>query len=207
MCLSVPRWRRPDSEWEPLHDSTGPSLRHPHPRRQSRIHAVAVLSLALGIGANTAIFSLLNSVLLSTLPVRNPQELVMLTDPRASGRLGRHGGRRAVARHLPGVPAAPGADSTFASLMASESSLTARPRRASTAASPRSSRCASSRRRTSPTLGVPASSGRTFDARAGAAAGDRRRRRSSATTSGSAASADAPTCSAGRSPFAAAPSR
>ena len=47
--------------------------------------AVAVLSLALGIGANTAIFSLLNSVLMSRLPVRNPHELVMLTDPRRSG--------------------------------------------------------------------------------------------------------------------------
>ena len=46
---------------------------------------VAVLSLALGIGANTAIFSLLNSVLMSKLPVRDPQELVILTNAAASG--------------------------------------------------------------------------------------------------------------------------
>jgi len=37
--------------------------------------AVAVLSLALGIGANTAIFSLINGVLYKSLPVRNPHEL------------------------------------------------------------------------------------------------------------------------------------
>jgi len=37
---------------------------------------VAVLSLALGIGANTAIFELLNAVRLRTLPVHNPRELV-----------------------------------------------------------------------------------------------------------------------------------
>jgi predicted permease len=36
---------------------------------------VAVLSLAVGIGVNTAIFSLLNALLLRSLPVRNPQEL------------------------------------------------------------------------------------------------------------------------------------
>ena len=44
------------------------------------VSAVAILSLALGIGANTAIFSLLDSLMLRTLPVREPQRLVMLKD-------------------------------------------------------------------------------------------------------------------------------
>jgi len=41
---------------------------------------VTVASLALGIGANTAIFSLLNAVMLKSLPVKDPQQLVKLTD-------------------------------------------------------------------------------------------------------------------------------
>jgi putative ABC transport system permease protein len=42
---------------------------------------IAIVSLALGIGANTAMFSLLDQFLLRTLPVKNPQELVFLYHP------------------------------------------------------------------------------------------------------------------------------
>src|SRR5712692_6304647 len=54
-------------------------------RRNPGFTAVAVASLALGIGPNTAIFSALDAALLRVLPVRNPRELVMLTDPNTSG--------------------------------------------------------------------------------------------------------------------------
>ncbi len=46
---------------------------------------VAVLSLALGIGANTAIFTLIHQVMLRNLPVRDPQQLVSFGDAENSG--------------------------------------------------------------------------------------------------------------------------
>src|SRR5215475_2051720 len=42
---------------------------------------VVVLSLGLGIGVNTAIFSLMHQVVLSSLPVPHPEQLVILTAP------------------------------------------------------------------------------------------------------------------------------
>ena len=47
-------------------------------RRSPLFATVAILSLALGIGANSAIFTLMDQVLLRTLPVKSPGELVML---------------------------------------------------------------------------------------------------------------------------------
>src|SRR5690242_21064100 len=47
-------------------------------RRSPLFATVAILSLALGIGANTAIFTLIDQLLLRKLPVKSPDELVML---------------------------------------------------------------------------------------------------------------------------------
>jgi predicted permease len=64
-------------------------------RRSPGFTAVAVLSLALGIGANTAIFSLLNTLMLRSLPVSHPEQLVELLsrypgEPRMSTFSWRH---------------------------------------------------------------------------------------------------------------------
>src|SRR5580765_1639355 len=44
--------------------------------------SVALVSIALGIGANTAIFTLVDEVLLRTLPVKNPEQLVLFNGAR-----------------------------------------------------------------------------------------------------------------------------
>lgn len=51
---------------------------------------VAIMSLALGIGANTAIFTLIDQILLRKLPVKNPEQLVMLyqSGPHSGSNMG-----------------------------------------------------------------------------------------------------------------------
>src|SRR5208283_1526787 len=48
-------------------------------RRSPMFTSVAILSLALGIGANTAIFSLMDRVMFRMMPVREPERLVQIT--------------------------------------------------------------------------------------------------------------------------------
>ena len=63
-------------------------------RRSPLFTLVAVASLALGIGANTAIFTLIDQLMLRLLPVRDPQQLVMIwsTGPHMGNN---HGSRAA----------------------------------------------------------------------------------------------------------------
>ncbi|HEX6536424.1 MAG TPA: ABC transporter permease [Gemmatimonadaceae bacterium] len=56
-------------------------------RRNKGFAVVLLLILALGIGANTAMFTLVNALLLRTLPVSHPERLVTIGDPRRTGSL------------------------------------------------------------------------------------------------------------------------
>lgn len=62
-------------------------------RKSPGFTITAVMTLALGIGANTAIYSLLDQVMLRSLPVKDPSSLVMLKSTgQFSGRTSSHGG-------------------------------------------------------------------------------------------------------------------
>src|SRR5712671_470727 len=67
--------------------------------RQLRLNptftVVAVLSLALGIGANTAIFQLIEAVRMRTLPIEKPQEMAYIDTAKGSMRSGWYSSRSA----------------------------------------------------------------------------------------------------------------
>jgi predicted permease len=75
------------SRWESIPDNLFQDLRFAVRQlvRRPGFTAIAIASLTLGIGANTAIFTLLNSIMLRPLPVQSPRELLLFGDGNSSG--------------------------------------------------------------------------------------------------------------------------
>jgi predicted permease len=73
-----------DVGWESTIESVSQDVRYAlrSLRKSPGFTATTTLTLALGIGATTAIFSLLDAVILKSLPVRNPEELVLVGGPQ-----------------------------------------------------------------------------------------------------------------------------
>ena len=69
-CRDVQRFRVAEDLWRDLRYGVRMVLKHPG------FSATAIIVLALGIGANTAIFSIINAMLLKPLPIHRPGELV-----------------------------------------------------------------------------------------------------------------------------------
>ena len=70
-----------DVGWETTIEQTWRDVRYAARtlRRSPAFSAVVVLTLTLGIGANTAIFSAVNAIMLRALPAERPEELISLT--------------------------------------------------------------------------------------------------------------------------------
>ncbi len=128
---------------------------------QPTFTAVVIVSLALGIGANVALYSLVEAIQFRSLPVRDPQELVLLTDPGVAGSSsGSEIGERSLLTYEEFLQLRTGAKE-FQSVMAVQSGLDDLQVRVN-GREPETIRSRMVSAEYFPTLGVPAIAGRTF---------------------------------------------
>ncbi len=84
-CRDARGVRMIEEFWQDLHYGARMLLKQPG------FTLIAVLTLALGIGANTAVFTLINALLLRALPVTNPHELAVINATNTRSRVTRGG--------------------------------------------------------------------------------------------------------------------